>query len=349
MAPARAMAMRNLSQRDGPRRGGLVAWGLPGLRGGRGGGSGSKALGMGTGICDGETGRAFYARWTAYRRLMHPSIQALIDAALSEDLGQAGDVTSRFFIPELSRSCARILAKEDGVLSGMSVVKAVLKKVDSRLRLKPLKRDGDAFAKGEVVGVISGPTRSLLTAERTLLNFLQRLSGVAAMTRRYVEEVAGTGVTLLDTRKTTPGWRLLEKVAVKHGGGTNHRMGLYDAVMVKDNHLTACGTLIKLQAAMDAVRKAHPRMKIQLEAASLEQFEAFLTLRHVDSVLLDNMTPAQLKRAVRLNAGRLYLEASGGITLKTIRRFAETGVDAISVGALTHSAGSIDLSLEFDE
>jgi len=280
---------------------------------------------------------------------MHPSIQALIDAALSEDLGKAGDVTSRYFIPEAAKSSARILAKADGVLSGMAVAAAVLKKVDPKLRLKRLKQDGEPFARGEVVGVITGPTRSLLTAERTLLNFIQRLSGVATTTRRHVEEVAGTNVILLDTRKTTPGWRLLEKAAVKHGGGTNHRMGLYDAVMVKDNHLTACGTLIKLQAALDAVRKAFPKMKIQLEAASLEQFEAFLTLRHVDSVLLDNMTPAQLKKAVKLNAGRLFLEASGGITLKTIRRFAETGVDAISVGALTHSAGSIDLSLEFDE
>lgn len=286
---------------------------------------------------------------TSYRRLMHPSIQALIDAALAEDLGKPGDVTSRYFIPESSKSSARLLAKADGVVSGMAVAAAVLKKVDAKLKLKQLKKDGEAFVKGDVVGVLSGPTRSLLTAERTVLNFLQRLSAVATTTGRYVQAVAGTGVTLLDTRKTTPGWRLLEKAAVKHGGGTNHRMGLYDAVMVKDNHLTACGTLIKLQAALDAIHKALPKMKLQLEAASLEQFAAFLTLRHVDSVLLDNMTPAQLKKAVKLNAGRLYLEASGGITLKTIRRFAETGVNAISVGALTHSAGSIDLSLEFDE
>lgn len=280
---------------------------------------------------------------------MHPSIQALIEAALTEDLGRVGDVTSAFFIPEQAKSSARLLAKADGVLSGMAVAAAVLKQVDPKLKLKALKKDADAFVQGDVVGILSGPTRSLLTAERTVLNFLQRLSGVATTTRRYIQAVEGTGVTLLDTRKTTPGWRLIEKAAVKHGGGTNHRMGLYDAVMVKDNHLTACGTLIKLQAAIDTVHKAHPKMKIQIEAASLEQFAAFLTLRHVDSVLLDNMTPAQLKKAVKLNAGRLHLEASGGITFKTIRRFAETGVDAISVGALTHSAGSIDLSLEFDE
>jgi nicotinate-nucleotide pyrophosphorylase (carboxylating) len=280
---------------------------------------------------------------------MHPSIQALIDAALAEDLATAGDVTSTFFIPESARSSARLLAKADGMLSGMAVAAAVMKTVDAKLKMKALKHDGDAFARGEVVAILSGPTRSLLTAERTLLNFLQRLAAVATTTQRYVEAVKGTDVVVLDTRKTTPGWRLLEKAAVKHGGGSNHRMGLYDAVMVKDNHLTACGSLSRLQAAIDAVRQTHRKMKIQLEAASLEQFAAFLTLRHVDSVLLDNMTPAQLKKAVKLNQGRLFLEASGGITLKTIRRYAQTGVNAISVGALTHSAGSIDLSLEFDE
>lgn len=280
---------------------------------------------------------------------MHPSIQALIDAALAEDLGKAGDVTSRFFIPETARSSARLLAKGEGVVSGMAVTAAVLKKVDPKLKLKVMKKDGEAFAKGDALGVITGPTRSLLTAERTLLNFLQRLSGVATTTRTYASAIEGSGATLLDTRKTTPGWRLLEKAAVKHGGGTNHRMGLHDAVMVKDNHLTAVGTLPKLQDAIDAVRKKHPKMKIQLEAASLEQFAAFLTLRGVDSVLLDNMTPAQLKKAVQMNHGKLYLEASGGITLKSIAKFAATGVNAISVGALTHSAGSIDISLEFDE
>lgn len=279
---------------------------------------------------------------------MQPVIQSLIDAALAEDLSTRGDVTSEYFIPAEAKSTARLLAKGDGVLSGLDVAAAVLRKVDPRLKMKRHAKDGDAFVKGDVVATITGPTRSLLTAERTLLNFIQRLSGVAATTRRYVDAIGQHKVTLLDTRKTTPGWRLLEKMAVKHGGGTNHRMGLYDAVMVKDNHLTACGSLFKLQAAIDAVKKAYPKMKIQLEAASLEQFEAFLTLRHVDSVLLDNMTPAQIKKAVKLNAGKLYLEASGGITLKTIGKFAATGVDAISVGALTHSAGSVDLSLEFE-
>jgi nicotinate-nucleotide pyrophosphorylase (carboxylating) len=228
------------------------------------------------------------------------------------------------------------------------VAAEVLTQVDPKIKLKRPWKDGQPFAKGDVVATLSGPTRSLLTAERTLLNFIQRLSGVATTTRRYLEAMANPKVTLLDTRKTTPGWRVLEKQAVLHGGGTNHRIGLYDAVMVKDNHLTACGSLIKLQAAIDDVKKKYPKMKIQLEAASLDLLEVFLQLRSVDSVLLDNMSPALLSKAVKLNAGRLHLEASGGITFKTIKKVATTGVDAISVGALTHSAGSIDLSLEFD-
>ena len=279
---------------------------------------------------------------------MDAVIQSLIKAALAEDLGDRGDVTSDFFIPAEAKSTARLLAKQDGVLSGLAVAAEVLKQVDPKTKLKRLWKDGQPFAKGDVVATLSGPTRSLLTAERTLLNFIQRLSGVATTTRRYVEAMDNPKVTLLDTRKTTPGWRLLEKQAVVHGGGTNHRIGLYDAVMVKDNHLTACGSLVKLQAAIDAIKKRYPKMKIQLEAASLELLEVFLQLRGVDSVLLDNMTPALLSKAVKLNAGRLHLEASGGITFKTIAKVAATGVDAISVGALTHSAGSIDLSLEFD-
>jgi nicotinate-nucleotide pyrophosphorylase (carboxylating) len=279
---------------------------------------------------------------------MDAVIQSLIKAALAEDLGDRGDVTSAFFIPAEAKSTARLLAKQDGVLSGLSVAAEVLKQVDPKIKLKRLWKDGQPFAKGDVFATLSGPTRSLLTAERTVLNFIQRLSGVATTTRRYLEAMGNPKVTLLDTRKTTPGWRVLEKQSVVHGGGTNHRIGLYDAVMVKDNHLTACGSLMKLQAAIDAVKKKYPKMKIQLEAASLDLLEVFLQLRGVHSVLLDNMSPAQLSKAVKLNAGRLHLEASGGITLKTIAKVATTGVDAISVGALTHSAGSIDLSLEFD-
>ena len=206
--------------------------------------------------------------------------------------------------------------------------------------------DGSAFEIGDVIREIEGRTRSVLSAERTALNFLQRLSGVATTTRRYVQAVQPHPVKLLDTRKTTPGWRLLEKAAVKDGGGTNHRMGLYDQVMVKDNHLMACPKLDDLQDAINRVLKDRPGIKIQLEAATLEQVADFLALKGVDMILLDNMTVDDLRRAVKINEGRLFLEASGGITLDTIKEVAATGVDAISVGALTHSSKAVDLSLD---
>lgn len=276
---------------------------------------------------------------------MHTSIQALIHAALEEDLG-SGDVTSKYFIPELTRSKAKIIAKEPGVLSGVEVATAVFREVDKGLGVWTDKKDGMAFEIGDVIMEIEGKTRSILSAERTALNFLQRLSGVATTTRCYVEAVKPHPVKLLDTRKTTPGWRLLEKAAVKDGGGTNHRIGLYDQVMVKDNHLMACGKLDALQAAIERVKKDRPGIKVQLEAATLEQVADFLALRGVDMILLDNMSLAELRQAVQINEGRLFLEASGGITLETIREVAATGVDAISVGALTHSSKAVDLSLD---
>ena len=276
---------------------------------------------------------------------MHPSIQALIRAALDEDLG-SGDVTSLYFIPEASRSKARIIAKEAGVLSGIEIAMAVFREVDKDIGLRATRTDGSVFEVGDVILEIEGSSRAVLSGERTALNFLQRLSGVATTTRRYVQAVHPHPVQLLDTRKTTPGWRLLEKAAVKDGGGTNHRMGLYDQVMVKDNHLMACPKLEDLQAAIDRVLKDHPGMKIQLEAATLEQLADFLTLTGVDMILLDNMSTHQLREAVHLNQGRLFLEASGGITLDTIKDVAATGVNAISVGALTHSSKAVDLSLD---
>lgn len=276
---------------------------------------------------------------------MHTSIQALIQAALEEDLGN-GDVTSRYFIPELTRSKAKIIAKEPGVLSGIEVATAVFREVDKGLGVWSDRKDGTPFEIGDVVMEIEGKTRSILSAERTALNFLQRLSGVATTTRRYVEAVKPHPVKLLDTRKTTPGWRLLEKAAVKDGGGCNHRIGLYDQVMVKDNHLMACGKLDALQAAIDRVKADRPGIKVQLEAATLEQVADFLALRSVDMILLDNMSLEELRQAVQINEGRLFLEASGGITLDTIKAVAATGVNAISVGALTHSSKAVDLSLD---
>lgn len=277
---------------------------------------------------------------------MDLATESLIQAALAEDVGP-GDVTSTYFVPETLTSSAVIVAREPGVMSGMDVARRVFELVDDRLRTTPLKQDGEAFTKGDVVLEIQGPTRGILTGERTALNFLQHLCGIAAQTRRYVEAVRPHPVQIWDTRKTTPGWRLLEKAAVKAGGGTNHRMGLYDHVMVKDNHIAANGSNEALQAAIDRVRSDRPGTRIQLECDTLEQMQRFLNLRGVDMLLLDNMGCERLRQAVALNAGRLWLEASGGITLETIREVAATGVNAISVGALTHTVRALDLGLDF--
>ena len=277
---------------------------------------------------------------------MHPSIQALIRAAIAEDIG-TGDVTSEFFIPAESRSKANLVAREPGVMSGGEIARTVFSEIDAAVGVRVLAADGSTFEKGDTLMEIGGSTRSVLSAERTALNFLQRLCGVATMTRRYVDAVKPHPVKVLDTRKTTPGWRLLEKAAVKDGGGTNHRIGLYDQVMVKDNHLVAAGGIGALQSAIDRVKAARPGIKVQIEADRLEQVERFLSLRGVDMILLDNMSTTTLRAAVKLNAGRVFLEASGGITLATIGDVAATGVDAISVGALTHSARALDLALDF--
>ncbi len=277
---------------------------------------------------------------------MEPTTETLIQAALAEDVGP-GDVTATYFVPEGLRSKAVIVAREPGVMAGMEIAQRVFGLVDERLETRALKQDGEPFSKGEVVLEISGPTRGILTGERTALNFLQRLCGVAAQTRRHVEAVKPHPVQIWDTRKTTPGWRLLEKAAVKAGGGTNHRMGLYDHVMVKDNHIAANGSSEELQSAIDHVRAERPGTRIQLECDTLEQMERFLKLRGVDMLLMDNMGCEKLRQAVQMNAGRLWLEASGGITLETIRDVAATGVNAISVGALTHSSRALDLGLDF--
>ncbi|TDU70810.1 nicotinate-nucleotide pyrophosphorylase [carboxylating] [Prosthecobacter fusiformis] len=277
---------------------------------------------------------------------MDSSTEQLIRAAIAEDVGN-GDVTATYFVPEESVSKARIAAREPGVVAGMEVALRVFQEIEPRIEAKVVLKDGSPFEAGDVLLELSGPSRGILTGERTALNFLQRLSGVATQARRYVEAVKPHPVQIWDTRKTTPGWRLLEKAAVKAGGGTNHRMGLYDHVMVKDNHLAANGGLEELQAAIDRVKQDRPDTRIQLEADNLEQVAGFLTLRGVDMLLLDNMGPVKLREAVEMNGGRLWLEASGGITLETIRDVAATGVNAISVGALTHSARALDLGLDF--
>ena len=278
---------------------------------------------------------------------MEPTILALIRAAIAEDVG-TGDVTSLYFIPADSRSKAEIVAREPGIVSGAEIAVAVFKEIDPTLEVEVCIPDGSPFVRGSILMKTAGSTRSLLTAERTALNFLQRLCGVAAQTQRYVEAVKPHPVQVWDTRKTTPGWRLIEKAAVKHGGGTNHRMGLYDHAMVKDNHLAANSDLTSLQAAIHKLRTERPGVRVQLEADTLEQVAGFLTLEGVDMLLLDNMGPEKLREAVKLVNGKLWLEASGGITIDTIKDVAATGVNAISVGALTHSSRALDLGMDFD-
>ncbi|HSI64770.1 MAG TPA: carboxylating nicotinate-nucleotide diphosphorylase [Candidatus Saccharimonadia bacterium] len=273
------------------------------------------------------------------------SVVTLIQLALMEDVGP-GDVTSKYFVPEDATTSARIFAKEDGVTAGIEVAAEVFRQVDPLLSVRVAKNDSEPFGKGDTLLQIAGSTRSILTAERTALNFLQRLCGVATQTRQYVEAVKPHPTRILDTRKTTPGWRLLEKQAVACGGGTNHRMGLYDMAMVKDNHLLADDAQADLQAAIDAVKAEHPSMRVELEADTLAQVRRFLDLRGVDVILLDNMTTDTMRQAVEMVQGRVELEASGGVTLERIAEIAATGVDYISSGALTHSVRSVDLSLE---
>lgn len=274
-----------------------------------------------------------------------PQVLALIHAAIAEDIGE-GDVTSRYFVPDDAISTARIFARESGIVAGAEIAAKVFTEVDATLSVHVERHDGIPFEAGDTILQVAGLTRSILTAERVALNFLQRLCAIASQTHVYVTAVQPHRVKILDTRKTTPGWRWLEKHAVKAGGGTNHRMGLYDMVMVKDNHLLADDRQEDLQIAIDAVKRKHQGMKVELEADTLEQVARFLSLRGVDVILLDNMPPSELLKAVALVKGRVMLEASGGITLDTIKAVAATGVDAISVGALTHSVRALDLSLE---
>ena len=271
----------------------------------------------------------------------------IISLALAEDIG-SGDVTTRWFTPQDKIASARIIAKQHGILAGVSVAAEVFSRVDPSLHVEMLQHDGDALIIGAPVLTVAGSAASILTAERTALNFIQRLSGVASMARQYVDAIAGTGAVILDTRKTTPGMRRLEKAAVAASGATNHRSGLYDMVMVKDNHLAAESSVGDLQAAIDRAKAADPALRIEIEADTLDQAKAFFLLNGVDVILLDNMPPESLREAVRLRPPGIRLEASGGVTLATIRAIAQTGVDFISVGALTHSAPAVDFSLELE-
>lgn len=269
----------------------------------------------------------------------------IISLALAEDLGD-GDVTSRFFIAENARAKARIVARQPCVLAGAAVAEEVFRRMDGAVAVNRLRRDGEHLVAGDPVLEIAGRARPLLAAERTALNFIQRLSGVATQTNRFVKAVRGTKAVILDTRKTTPGMRQFEKAAVVAGGGANHRMGLFDMAMVKDNHLAAGG--VGLRAAIRELKASRPEVLVELEADTLAQVRAFLEIDGVDRILLDNMPPETLREAVRLAAGRVALEASGGITLENAGAIAATGVDFLSIGALTHSAPAMDFGFDFE-
>ena len=277
---------------------------------------------------------------------MTPTARETIARALAEDLGP-GDITSDCFIPADHRSTARIIAKENAILAGTEVALEVFHQVDPSIELLVQKNDGDAISPGDVLLTATGPTRALLSAERTALNFLQRLSGIAALTRRFVNAVAGTKAVILDTRKTTPGLREFERLAVRAGGGVNHRFGLFDRVLAKDNHLAITGDAAGLQRAIDEAKKRAPEILVEIEADTLDQVRLLCDLRGVDIVLLDNMSNDQLRQAVQIRGDKkIVLEASGGVNLDTVASIAATGIDQISVGALTHSARAIDLSME---
>jgi nicotinate-nucleotide pyrophosphorylase (carboxylating) len=237
----------------------------------------------------------------------------------------------------------QIIAKQDGVIAGLDVAQAVYQMVDVQVDFRPQVEEGACVINRQVLALVSGQTRSLLTAERSALNFLGRISGIATLTRSFVEAVAGTKAVILDTRKTAPGLRLVDKLAVKRGGGQNHRIGLYDMVLIKDNHIDYAGSIT---AAVKRARAGAPGLMIEIEARSLEDVREALTLG-VERILLDNMAPESMAEAVRLTAGRAKLEASGNVTLETVRRIAETGVDFISIGALTHSAKVFDVSFDY--
>lgn len=283
---------------------------------------------------------------------MNAGVDELISLALAEDLGDAGDVTSKTFIPADSQSRAVIVARSRCVASGLSTAAEAFRRIDPALAISIKCGEGDTLETGAPLIGIEGSTRSILSGERTALNFLGRLCGIATLARRYADAVSGTKVRLLDTRKTTPGWRILEKQAVKAGGCVNHRMGLYDAVLVKDNHLAALGNLALLPPVIARLHAEHPGLPIEIEADTLEQVNHLLAMPGIDVILLDNMACDLMRKAVALRnakAPAVFLEASGGVTLEIVGAIAETGVDRISVGALTHSSVNADLSLELEK
>ncbi len=278
--------------------------------------------------------------------MLPPGAEELIDRALAEDIG-TGDHTTLATIPEGAKGSARLLVKQAGVLAGMELAEAIALRFDQKLQVRPYLMDGALVAPGDVAFHINGPERSILMVERVLLNFMQRLSGIATLTRKFVDAVEGTRCTILDTRKTTPTLRAMEKWAVRIGGGGNHRHGLYDMILIKDNHHDMAGGIVHaIEAARAYLSRTGLSLPIEVEVRGLDELELVLRSGGVQRVMLDNFSPMVLRKAVELVSRRFETEASGGITLDAVRAFAETGVDFISVGALTHSAPSLDLSLK---
>lgn len=271
---------------------------------------------------------------------------AIIDLALAEDVG-TGDVTTMATVPVDARSSARLVAKAEGVLSGVEVAGAVFRRVDPSIAFTVCLPDGSHVDEGTVIAEIEGPSHAMLLAERTALNLIQHLSGIATLTARYVDAVEGTGACIVDTRKTMPGLRVVEKSAVRHGGGRNHRVGLSDGVLIKDNHLAAIGGVDRVTRAIAAARAVAPHtLRVEVEVTTLDEVREAVDAA-ADAIMLDNMGIEEMREAVGIVGGRSMVEASGGVNLATVRLVAETGVDIISVGRLTHSAPALDISLQF--
>ena len=273
-------------------------------------------------------------------------IEDLLDLAFAEDLGD-GDHTTLSTIPADAMGRSRLIIKEDGILAGVDIAEKVLHKIDPSIKMEIFINDGAEVKKGDIAFTAEGPVRALLIAERTMLNIMQRMSGVATMTRRYQDELKGLHTRVLDTRKTTPGMRILEKQGVKLGGGTNHRIGLFDMILIKDNHIDFAGGIEKaIQRAQNYCKENNKNLKIEVEVRSLDDIRRVLAHGGVDRIMFDNFTPELTKEAVALVGGKVETESSGGITLENLRAYGEAGVDFISVGALTHSVKGLDMSFK---
>ena len=273
-------------------------------------------------------------------------VDRLIDLSFAEDIGD-GDHTTLGCIPEDAMGKSHLLIKEDGILAGVEVAKRVFHRFDPEMKVEVLMKDGTPVKKGDIAMIVTGKVRSLLQTERLMLNIMQRMSGIATMTAQYVKRMEGTGTRVLDTRKTTPGMRMLEKQAVKIGGGVNHRIGLFDMILLKDNHVDFAGGIVNAIDRCHAyLKEKNLDLKIEIEVRSFDELQQVLDRGGVDRIMLDNFTPADTKKAVELIGGKYETESSGGITFDTIRDYAEQGVDYVSVGALTHSVKGLDMSFK---